>query len=115
MNFGMVIRGLNLAETQVHLTGSRLGIRAVDLKEQAVEGIKASQYGACSTPKLFAQLYSNTYEEINVPELVRRLWEDICLDSKTRKLTKRPPHGLVQRGLMEFILEPRYKLFAQVV
>ena len=43
------IRGLNLTEMQVHLIGSRLSIRAVDLEGQTVEGIKGSQYGTCFT------------------------------------------------------------------
>ena len=33
----------------------------------------SSQYGACFTLKSFAQLYSDTYEEINDPEFARSL------------------------------------------
>lgn len=33
----------------------------------------------------------------------------------SRKFTKRPPHNSAQRTFVEFILEPMYKLFAQVV
>ena len=65
--------------------------------------------------EVFAQLYSDTFEEINVPEFVRRLGGDIYLNSKTRKLAKKPPHGLAQRSLVELILETWYKLSAQVV
>jgi len=75
----------------------------------------SSQYGACFTLKSFAQLYSDTYGEINVPEFARRLWGDIYFNSKTRKFAKKPPHGSAQRSFVEFILEPLYKLFAQVV
>lgn len=32
-----------------------------------------------------------------------------------RKFTKKPPHNSAQRSFIEFILEPLYKLFAQVV
>lgn len=32
-----------------------------------------------------------------------------------RKFTKKPPHNSAQRSFVEFILEPMYKLFAQVV
>lgn len=32
-----------------------------------------------------------------------------------RKFTKKPPHNSAQRSFVEFILEPLYKLFAQVV
>lgn len=33
----------------------------------------------------------------------------------SRKFTKKPPHNSAQRSFVEFILEPLYKLFAQVV
>lgn len=33
----------------------------------------------------------------------------------SRKFTKKPPHSSAQRSFVEFILEPMYKLFAQVV
>ena len=75
----------------------------------------SSQYGACFTLKSFAQLYSDTYGAINVGEFARRLWGDIYFNSKTRKFAKKPPHGSAQRSFVEFILEPLYKLFAQVV
>lgn len=32
-----------------------------------------------------------------------------------RKFSKKPPHGSAQRSYVEFILEPLYKLFAQIV
>merc|ERR1712013_837452 len=75
----------------------------------------SSQYGACFTLKSFASLYNETYGNINVPEFARRLWGDIYFNSKTRKFAKKPPHGSAQRSFVEFILEPLYKLFAQVV
>lgn len=32
-----------------------------------------------------------------------------------RKFSKKPPHNSAQRSFVEFVLEPIYKLFAQVV
>ena len=52
---------------------------------------------------------------INASEFARRLWGDIYFNSKTRKFTKKPPHGSAQRSFIEFILEPMYKIFAQIV
>ena len=52
---------------------------------------------------------------INAAEFARRLWGDIYFNSKTRKFTKKPPHGSAQRSFIEFILEPMYKIFAQIV
>ncbi|CAM1330636.1 EFTUD2 (predicted) [Pycnogonum litorale] len=45
----------------------------------------------------------------------RRLWGDIYFNNKTRKFSKKSPHSTAQRSFVEFILEPLYKLFAQVV
>ncbi|XP_075215166.1 116 kDa U5 small nuclear ribonucleoprotein component [Lycorma delicatula] len=75
----------------------------------------SAQYSVCFTLRSFANLYSQTYQGVNVNEFARRLWGDIYFNSKTRKFTKKPPHGSAQRSFVEFILEPLYKLFAQVV
>nr|CAD7268547.1 unnamed protein product [Timema shepardi] len=72
-------------------------------------------YAVCFTLKSFANIYAQTYPGINIKEFSRRLWGDIYFNSKTRKFTKKPPHGTAQRSFVEFILEPLYKVFAQVV
>lgn len=74
----------------------------------------SSQYGVCFTLKSFASIYAQTYSGVNVKEFARRLWGDMYFNSKTRKFSKKPPHGSAQRSFVEFILEPLYKLFAQV-
>ena len=43
-----------------------------------------------------------------------RLWGDIYFNAKTRRFTKKSPHGSAQRSFVEFVLEPLYKIFAQV-
>nr|CAD7441460.1 unnamed protein product [Timema bartmani] len=75
----------------------------------------SSMYAVCFTLKSFANIYAQTYPGINIKEFSRRLWGDIYFNSKTRKFTKKPPHGTAQRSFVEFILEPLYKVFAQVV
>ena len=76
----------------------------------------SSKYSVCFTLKSFAHLYSETYNgSINANEFAARLWGDIYFNSNTRKFTKKPPHGSAQRSFIEFILEPMYKLFAQIV
>lgn len=71
-------------------------------------------YGFAFTLKSFAKLYADTYEGVNYAEFAQRLWGDIYFQPKTRKFTKKPPHSSAQRSFVEFILEPMYKLFAQV-
>ncbi|KAH8381536.1 hypothetical protein KR093_007472 [Drosophila rubida] len=75
----------------------------------------SSLYGFCFTLKSFAKLYADTYEGVNYNEFAKRLWGDQYFHSKSRKFTKKPPHSSAQRSFVEFILEPMYKLIAQVV
>ncbi|GAB0097760.1 116 kDa U5 small nuclear ribonucleoprotein component [Sergentomyia squamirostris] len=72
-------------------------------------------YGFCFTLKSFAKMYADTYPGVNVGEFARRLWGDMYFHSKSRRFTKKSPHNSAQRSFVEFILEPLYKLFAQVV
>jgi len=76
----------------------------------------SAQFSVCFTLKSFAKLYTDTYgPEINANELARRLWGDIYFNSRTKKFSKKPSHSSAQRSFIEFILEPMYKIFAQVV
>ncbi|KAK2710270.1 hypothetical protein QYM36_013797, partial [Artemia franciscana] len=76
----------------------------------------SSQFQVCFTLKSFAKLYSETFGgDFNDYEFSRRLWGDIYFNSKTRGFIKKAPHGGAPRTFVEFILEPLYKIFAQVV
>ncbi|XP_061191284.1 116 kDa U5 small nuclear ribonucleoprotein component-like [Saccostrea echinata] len=75
----------------------------------------SSYYRFCFTLGSFAKIYSDSFGGINDKEFARRLWGDIYFNSKTRKFTKKPPSSSSQRSFVEFILEPLYKIFAQVV
>ena len=52
---------------------------------------------------------------MNYVEFAKRLWGDVYFNEKTRKFTKKAPLTTAPRTFVEFILEPMYKLFAQVV
>ncbi|CAB3387422.1 Hypothetical predicted protein [Cloeon dipterum] len=75
----------------------------------------SAQYGVCFTLQSFAKIYADTYGGFNPKEFARRLWGDVYFNSKTRKFSKKAPHSTAQRSFIEFILEPLYKIFAQVV
>ena len=75
----------------------------------------SSQYGVCFSLLSFSQLYSDTYGNIDAKQFAKRLWGDVYYNAKTRKFSTKPPHGSAQRSFVEFILEPMYKIFAQVV
>lgn len=75
----------------------------------------SSLYGFCFTLKSFAKLYADYYPGVPTTEFARRLWGDMYFNNKTRKFSKKPAHSSAPRSFVEFILEPIYKLFAQVV
>lgn len=75
----------------------------------------SSEYNVCFNLKSFAALYAADSADLNVSEFAKRLWGDVYFNNKTRKFTKKPPHNTAQRSFIEFILEPLYKIFAQVV
>uniref|UniRef100_A0A7M4FAI2 116 kDa U5 small nuclear ribonucleoprotein component n=1 Tax=Crocodylus porosus TaxID=8502 RepID=A0A7M4FAI2_CROPO len=75
----------------------------------------SSQYSICFTLGSFAKIYADTYGDINYQEFAKRLWGDIYFNPKTRKFTKKAPTNSSQRSFVEFVLEPLYKILAQVV
>ncbi|MBN3288485.1 U5S1 protein, partial [Polyodon spathula] len=75
----------------------------------------SSQYSICFTLGSFAKIYSDTYGDISYNEFAKRLWGDIYFNPKTRKFTKKAPNSSSQRSFVEFVLEPLYKILAQVV
>ncbi|XP_014666920.1 PREDICTED: 116 kDa U5 small nuclear ribonucleoprotein component-like [Priapulus caudatus] len=75
----------------------------------------SSQYGFCFSLVSFAKIYSDSYGGLNEYEFAKRLWGDIYFNSKTRRFSKKPAVSTAQRSFVEFILEPLYKIFAQVI
>lgn len=71
----------------------------------------------CFTLESFAAIYRKFYDasELPIADFSKLLWGDIFFNPKTRKFTKKSPHSSAQRSFVEFILEPLYKIFAQVV
>jgi len=92
--------------------------RIVVAQLSPVEGnvcFASSQYGVCFSLLSFSQLYSDTYGNINAAQFAKRLWGDVYFNAKTRKFSSKAPNSSAQRSFVEFILEPLYKIFAQVV
>lgn len=75
----------------------------------------SSLYSTCFTLNSFSKIYADTYGGIIYTEFSKRLWGDQYFNPKTRKFTKKAQTSASQRSFVEFILEPMYKLFAQVV
>uniref|UniRef100_A0A0K0DEA0 Tr-type G domain-containing protein n=1 Tax=Angiostrongylus cantonensis TaxID=6313 RepID=A0A0K0DEA0_ANGCA len=75
----------------------------------------SGRYNVCFSLLSFSNIYADRYGNINAREFARRLWGDIYFDKSTRKFAKKPPASNSQRTFIEFILEPLYKIFSQVI
>ncbi|EDO37021.1 predicted protein [Nematostella vectensis] len=76
----------------------------------------SSSYHFCFTLLSFAKLYVDSFGgNIDPQDFAQRLWGDMYFSSKTRKFTRKAPLSTSQRSFVEFILEPMYKIFGQVV
>lgn len=74
----------------------------------------SSFYRFCFTLKSFAKVYALTYGNFDYNQFSKKLWGDTYFNSKTRKFIKKPTTASQQRSFVEFILEPLYKILAQV-
>jgi len=63
----------------------------------------------------WAKIYSDYYGGFDPEEFAKRLWGDVWYDPQDRKFRKKNPGGGVQRTFVQYILEPIYKIYAQVV
>ena len=73
-------------------------------------------FGWSFTLTQFAQLYAEYYGGDFPPaEFAKRLWGDIYYNPEDRKFKKKKIDSDSKRTFVEFVLEPIYKLFSQVV
>ncbi|KAM3957003.1 116 kDa U5 small nuclear ribonucleoprotein component [Aphomia sociella] len=77
----------------------------------------SSLYDVCFTLESFAAMYASAQQgpALRPRDMASWLWGDVYFNAKTRRFTKKQPHASAQRSFVEFILEPLYKIFAQVV
>uniref|UniRef100_A0AC35TT49 116 kDa U5 small nuclear ribonucleoprotein component n=1 Tax=Rhabditophanes sp. KR3021 TaxID=114890 RepID=A0AC35TT49_9BILA len=74
----------------------------------------SSRFSICFSTNTFAQVYART-SKINANEFAKRLWGDLYCDPETKKFVKREPYSGCPRSFVQYILEPIYKIFSQVV
>lgn len=81
----------------------------------------ATQMGWVFTLPSFARLYAETHPKsgLDVREFAKRLWGDFWFDSATRTFKRKAPPStegrVAERTFVHFILNPLYKIYAQVV
>ncbi|KAI0081162.1 Calreticulin-domain-containing protein [Panus rudis PR-1116 ss-1] len=69
----------------------------------------------CFTLRSFAQMYAETYGDLDVNAFADRLWGDIYFNASSRKFSRKPADPEAPRSFVHFILEPLYKLYTQVL
>mmetsp|Transcript_32249 Transcript_32249/g.84013 ORF Transcript_32249/g.84013 Transcript_32249/m.84013 type:complete len:1110 (+) Transcript_32249:169-3498(+) len=70
------------------------------------------------TLRSFAQLYADIFDaEFDPREFAKRLWGDIWFYEDTRQFRRKPPPGRAgsERSFVQFILEPLYKVYSQII
>ena len=76
----------------------------------------SSRYRFCFTLFSFAKIYSDSHGSVFDPkEFASRLWGDIYFNPSKRTFSKKQLSASSLRSFVEFILEPLYKILAQVV
>lgn len=76
----------------------------------------APLYGWSFTLESFAVLYTEVSRVTMDPkEFAQRLWGDRYFNPETRTFVKKPPPGGAERTFVQYILEPLYKIYAQII
>ncbi|KAI0050624.1 Calreticulin-domain-containing protein [Auriscalpium vulgare] len=75
----------------------------------------STDMGWCFTLRSFAQMYAETYGPLDVASFADRLWGDIYFNNETRKFTRKAADPESTRSFVQFILDPLYKLYSQVL
>lgn len=65
-----------------------------------------------SFAKLYVKLHGVAFD---ANKFASRLWGDFYFDPDTRGFKKKPPASGVERSFVQFILEPLYKIYSQVI
>ncbi|EIM92380.1 P-loop containing nucleoside triphosphate hydrolase protein [Stereum hirsutum FP-91666 SS1] len=75
----------------------------------------STDMGWCFTLYSFAQMYAETYGPLDVKSFADRIWGDIYFNTETRKFTRKASDPESRRTFVEFVLDPLYKLYSQVL
>ena len=74
------------------------------------------EFSFCFSVQTFAEIYSDTHgQSFQSKQLAARLWGDIYFNPEKRRFQKTKSGPESQRSFVQWILEPLYKIFSQVI
>ncbi|PWA88236.1 hypothetical protein CTI12_AA122200 [Artemisia annua] len=101
-----------------HITAVSSTAGNVQVIDPAVGNIcfASGSAGWCFSLQSFAKLYVKLHGvPFDANKFAARLWGDYYYDPATRTFKKTQPAGGAERSFVQFILEPLYKLYSQVI
>jgi U5 small nuclear ribonucleoprotein component len=77
----------------------------------------SSQTGWIFSLDSFAKLYADAYDDADfeIAAFAKRLWGDVYYNAEKGSFHRKSNHGASKRTFVHFILEPLYKIYAQVI
>lgn len=76
----------------------------------------SSQTGWIFSLKSFSKLYADSYEaDFDEQDFAKRLWGDVYFNPEKGSFHRKSQGGVSKRTFVHFILEPLYKIYAQVI
>lgn len=79
----------------------------------------SAQYGWSFTLESFADKMYCELNDFDAPMnpkmLAERLWGEVWFDPSTRKFRKKPVEGSGERSFVQWVLEPLYKMYSQII
>jgi elongation factor 2 len=106
--FCRIVENVNVIIATYGEDGGPMGEIMVDPAKGTV-GFGAGLHGWAFTLKQFAEIYAKKFD-IEEKKLMKRLWGDMFYCKKTKKWVKEKT-ATSERGFVQFILDPIYKIF----
>ena len=75
----------------------------------------SSQHGWCFSLHSFAKLYNYYHKSVDPVAFAQRLWGNYYYHPTSRTFKRKAPAGGAERSFVQFILEPLYKIYSQVL
>merc|ERR1712106_654530 len=82
--------------------------------ENGTVGFGSGLHGWAFTLKQFAEMYATKFK-INLDKMMKHLWGDYFFDAKNKKWVKSSSDTAPKRGFVQWILDPIYKAFKNIM